>query len=400
MNQVTRRTLKRDTDLAKGLRRRGDKYLATVYVGTDIATGKKTTLSKTFTNKDDAARWLRSTRRDVAADKTTSPGFVRDLLRRWLAQKEWEQDTGDLSQNTLDWYRGAVEGHLLPSPISNKRLRDVTKDDLRRFLSHKREKGSLAKEDAPLGASSLRRLAVVLDSAFSWAVSEGWTTSNPMDGITVSPKMDSARARDLEWTVDTLRTFLEYHQEDRLYPVWRLLAVSGMRRGEVLGLQWADLRATDIGPARVVVRRSRVVVGGRAVVKEPKTAESARSVPIDDDTIAVLEAWRAHQEDERELWGAAWEDGGWVFTRENGTPINPDYLTRRTKEACREADVPVITPHDFRHLVGTLLMEGSVPTKVVSDLLGHSSTTITSEIYQTVRESAAKEAIGRISEQI
>ena len=117
------------------------------------------------------------------------------------------------------------------------------------------------------------------------------------------------------------------------------------------------------------------MVNGKPELKNTKTDESSRTVPIDGDTLLALQDWKASQDAEREAWGEAWNDLGYMFTREDGRPVNPDDFTRRTKTACRTAGVPVITPHHLRYLVGTMLMEASVPTRVVSDLLGHSSTT-------------------------
>jgi integrase len=249
-----------------------------------------------------------------------------------------------------------------------------------------------------MSASGVRRLKVILTSAFQMAVDEGWASSNPATTVQVSA--GKSRAVDLPWTANDLKTFLEANEDERLFPAWRLLAVTGLRRGELLGLKWSDLRTPDIGAPAVVVTRSLSVVRGRPTISAPKTDESGRTVPIDDDTLNILVESHRSQEAERKRWTTAYDIGDWMFCRENGTTYDPNWFTRQTKEACHRVNVPEITPHGFRHLAATMLLEASVPTKVVSDLLGHSSTTITSETYQHVRESAAREAVGRISERI
>jgi hypothetical protein len=95
---------------------------------------------------------------------------------------------------------------------------------------------------------------------------------------------------------------------------------TGMRRGELLGIQWPDL---DLGRARIAVRRSLVTVGHEVVVSEPRTAKGRRSVALDPATVAGLKAWRKHQAAERLAWGPAWTDSGLVFTREDRPAASP-----------------------------------------------------------------------------
>jgi integrase len=89
------------------------------------------------------------------------------------------------------------------------------------------------------------------------------------------------------WTAADLRSFLAHVEDDRLYALWLLAASTGMRRGEVLGVQWPDV---DLARARVGVRRSLVTVGHQVVVSEPKTAKGRRSVALDPATVAAIKA--------------------------------------------------------------------------------------------------------------
>ena len=387
------------TGLPAGIRRRGGKYLATVYLGTDIATGRKTTRSKTFTNKTTAADWLRLQRTAAKGDTRSSPELLGNLLGRWLEFKQYEVDVDELKQSTFSWYRSAVERHLIPAPIARVRLRDLNSDQLRRFLSAKRKSGRLDGKGG-LGADSVRRLSTVLHAALGYAVDEEWLAKNPMDKIRIPSKTASTTARELEWTANDLRTFLDHHREDRLFPAWRVMAVTGLRRGELLGLKWTDLRIPDIGTPTLTIRRTIVTVDGTPTISTPKTEGSIRTAPIDPDTVQVLEAWRERQMSGRAEWDTAWHTDSWVFTKEDGTYVRPDTFSRRTVQATKDAGLPAFTPHKWRHLAGTLLLEAGVPLKVVSDVLGHSSTTVTSDIYQHVRESLAAEAVGHIADQL
>ena len=104
------------------------------------------------------------------------------------------------------------------------------------------------------------------------------------------------------WTAAELRAFLGHVESDRLYALWQLASSTGMRRGELLGLQWPDI---DLGRARIAVRRSLVTVGHGVVVSEPESAKGRRSVALDPATVAGLKAWRKQQAAERLAWGPA-----------------------------------------------------------------------------------------------
>lgn len=179
------------------------------------------------------------------------------------------------------------------------------------------------------------------------------------------------------WAAAELRAFLAAVEGDRLYAVWLLAASTGMRRGEVLGLQWPDV---DLARARVAVRRSLVTVGHQVVVSEPKTAKGRRSVALDPATVAGLKAWRKQQAAERLAWGPAWTDSGLVFTREDGRPLHPREVTRAFTRHVLAADLPMIRLHDLRHTHATLALAAGVHPKIVQERLGHANIAITLDI--------------------
>ena len=246
----------------------------------------------------------------------------------------------------------------------------------------------------------MRRIHIVLGSVFRWAVAEHIIDRNPLEGLPSVPKSRPGVGDDNVWTVDHLRVFLDSSAGERLAPAWRLLAVTGMRRGEILGLTWGDVSIPDIGAPTVTVRRSWVMQGGSPVLRPPKTADSVRTVGIDPATAASLSEWRASQVAEAAAWGDAWDDTGAVFTRENGARYRPDYFSRLFQRAVSGADVPRITPHGLRHTAATALLTSDVPVRVVSDLLGHSDTRTTQDVYQHVIAGQTGEAVQAIADAV
>ena len=117
---------------------------------------------------------------------------------------------------------------------------------------------------------------------------------------------------------DDLRRFLDYVEGDRLAPLYHLEAMTGLRRGEVLGLRWSDL---DLHARTLKVEQTLVVVEGRAVFSTPKTDVGRRTVALDPRTVETLRAHRAAQGRERLAAGSVWQDLGFVFTRPDGRPL-------------------------------------------------------------------------------
>jgi integrase len=197
------------------------------------------------------------------------------------------------------------------------------------------------------------------------------------------------------WTADEVRTFLAAVEGDRMAPAYRLLASTGMRRGEALGLHWSNV---DLDASRVVVNRSLTLVNEELVWASPKTARSRRSLSLDPETVAVLRAHRRRQLEERLNAGEAWQDNDLVFCNEDGTALHPSRFTRRFVTACERAGVPKIRLHDLRHTWATLALQAGIHPKVVSERLGHATTGITLDIYSHVQPELDAHAATAVAE--
>jgi integrase len=167
-----------------------------------------------------------------------------------------------------------------------------------------------------------------------------------------------------------------------------------MRRGELAGLRWEDV---DLEAATISVRQTRIAIGYKVEVSEPKTTRSRRSIGLDSTTVAALRSWRAQQLEERLVWGPAWMDAGMVFTREDGSPLHPEYLSRSFLRQARAAGLPRIRFHDLRHSYATASLLAGVPSKVVSARLGHASVGITLDTYSHVLREMDDEAARKIA---
>lgn len=250
----------------------------------------------------------------------------------------------------------------------------------------------LASEKSPrrakLSPTTCRAVHRVLHSALEKAVDWCLIPRNPADK---AERPKPAKPQMKTWTREELTLFLSLTENDRLHPLWRTLAMTGMRRGEALALKWSDV---DLQAGRIRVQRSRVQVG--YVVREQGTTKTgrARVVAIDSGTVTVLRRQGQQQLDDAAEWGEACTDGGFIFTRENGEPWHPDRVTKLFDQAVKTAGVSRIRLHDLRHTHATLALQAGIHPKVVSERLGHAQVSMTLDTYShaipALQESAAE----------
>ena len=166
---------------------------------------------------------------------------------------------------------------------------------------------------------------------------------------------------------------------------------TGMRRGEMLALRWSDI---DFKKKLVRVRRTVDYIPRHGYVEnEPKTAAGRRSITLADFVLDMLKQHRTKQLEAKSKVGPTWEDRNLVFTDLEGGYFNPRYLEKLFPKVLAEAGLPPMRFHDLRHSAATLLLEMGVSMKVVQEILGHSSYTITADTYTHVLPAQQPEAM-------
>jgi integrase len=199
---------------------------------------------------------------------------------------------------------------------------------------------------------------------------------NPCDGATApQPHRNEMRVLTGE-QAGALLTGTRDHPSHALYV---LAVTTGMRQGELLGLRWQDV---DFDGARLFVRRSlqRQRENGLVFI-EPKTSRSRRSIKLGQHAVAALREHRRNQLTHRMALGSDWRDQDLVFANPAGGPLDPSWQTAIFKKALIAVELPPIRFHDLRHTAATLLLSRGVHPKVVSEMLGHASITLTLDTY-------------------
>ncbi len=194
-------------------------------------------------------------------------------------------------------------------------------------------------------------------------------------------------------SADQLRSFLDSVKTDRLYGLFMLASLTGLRRGELLALQWPDV---DLDRGLIAVQRSRVAVGYDVFEGTPKSGR-ARTVAIDPGTVAALRSHRSRQARDRLRWGDAWQDLGYLFTHKDGRALHPSSVSEMFKRRCSAANLVSIPFHGLRHTHATLGLAAGISPKVMAERLGHANVSITLDIYSHVLPGMQEDAAQRIA---
>jgi len=245
-----------------------------------------------------------------------------------------------------------------------------------------------------LSPRSVRYVHTILHRALKDAVKWGRLARNPADAADPPRAGSTARAEFTTWTAEQLRTFLDGTREDRNGVAYLLLASTGLRRGEALGLRWSDV---DLDAGRIAIRQTVIVIHNRPQLGTPKTAKGRRTVVLDKGTVAALRAHRKRQAAERLQIGSGWQDQDLVFCRVDGTVLHPERFSRSFIAATRRLGLPVIRLHDLRHGWATMALSAGVHPKIVQERLGHANISITIDTYSHVTGTLHQDAAEQVA---
>lgn len=311
---------------------------------------------------------------------------VRELLEdHWLPS----QASKELRGASMAQYRLAVRAWLVPH-VGGVVVSALTPKIVNDLITTLKTTRTSAGRDG-LSPRTVQLAIGVLKSACSWAVRNELLARNPVAAI-AQPRADRPEMK--AWSVDEARQFLGAVKDDRLSWAWTLALTRGLRRGELCGLKWEDF---DLERGTLRINRARVTVEGRPVDSLPKTAAGRRSVPLDASLEPILRALRTSQGRERLQSGGAYENDGYLCADELGHPYHPDTVSGWFESAVKKSGLRRIRLHDTRHTAASLMLASGVPVKVVSEMLGHASPTITLTIYAHVLPGMAEEAGAALS---
>ena len=357
------------------VRRRGNSWTVTVDLGRDPGTGKRRQLFRSARTKHDAERLLVELlhERDSGLERPAGRQTVRQYLERWLD----DYVAVSVAPSTASHYRDIVRHRLIPA-LGSVELAELRPQQIQAFYSRLLHEGR-ADGTGGLSAKSVLRFHQVLHAALHHAVRWQLLARNPADAV----QPPRAARRELT-TIDAadVSRLLAAADETPIGNLARMAVMTGMRRGELLGLRWRDVDL-DGGMAHVQQTAQRIA-GQGWVFRQPKTRLSRRSIALSPATVTMLRRHRREQLAARLLAGSAYQDADLVFASGLGTPLEPGTVNRCWWRVLASAGVGHVRWHDLRHAHATLMLSAGVHPKVVSERLGHASVAITLDVYSHV----------------
>jgi integrase len=197
------------------------------------------------------------------------------------------------------------------------------------------------------------------------------------------------------WSIEELRRFLSFVADEPLYPVFRMAAMTGVRRGEAIALRWRDV---EFDNARLLIRQSAIAVRHKVMIQPPKTGRN-RSVTLDAITLRVLRDCRSRAVADRLAAGLGRpSDDDFIFTDGEGQSLHPESVAKVFDRRVARGGLPRIRFHDLRHSHATHLIAAGVHVKVVSERLGHSSVAFTLDRYGHVLPNLQSDAATAVAD--
>ncbi len=293
---------------------------------------------------------------------------VGDTIKEWL-------DTEarlTLAEGTWIDYESTCRNHLMPGFAAIK-LRELTSGQVERWRAAKRRAGT--------GVNVLGKATLRLSQVCEYAIRHTYLNHNPVKAL--RPLREEHREMQI-WTPPQAARFLRHANLHVYHPIWLLALHTGMRRGELLGLQWfdVDLDAEVLRVRRSMDRSGPVDVKGR----------QARSIDLTAEAVRALREHKTAQRSTRLQAGPSWVNPQLICSTGVGTHINENNITRAMAILIARAGVPRIRFHDLRHTCGSLMLARGVPVHVVSRQLGHANAAITLKVYAHVMEGQGKAA--------
>ena len=358
-------------------------YRFQIYIGIDPLTGKelRTTRSK-FKTKKEAELALARLKLEIANGqyKKVQAETYREVYELWV--KVYEKT---VEESTFMKTTSIFRNHILPA-MGQYKIDKINVDICQRHVDEWLEK--LVNGDKTKSYASL---------VMRFAMKRGYIEKNPFDLVDLphkSKRRVSTKKNEKFYTKEQLREFLnaaEKHPNYKVYAFFRLLAYSGMRKGEALALTWEDI---DFKNSEITISKALGQGKGQKLYAKSTKTGTTRTIKMDEATIAILKEWKNKQRQAYLMLGySTLTKQQLIFSNTCNSFIQPAKTNDWVKSILRNTELPYVSTHAFRHTHCSLLFEAGATIKSVQDRLGHSDVKTTMDVYAHVTASAKEDAI-------
>ncbi|MBV7391093.1 site-specific integrase [Enterococcus sp. ALS3] len=366
------------------VKKNGEKaWMFQSYLGIDESTGKKIkTTRRGFQTKKDAQLELNKLKIAFESNDTATRKELtyREIYDLWLPNYE-----RTVKESTFAKTENYFDRIILPS-FGNYKINKINAAVAQKFANEMADKYVV-----------YRQLVSNTSRIFEYAIKLNYADDNPFKRITIPKRktsLDDEKKLNF-YTKDELEQFLKIAESEesyKSYTFFRLLAFSGMRKGEMLALTWNDI---DFNNKIIKINKTQTMGKDRRLyIDHPKTKNSKREIPIDDKTLAILKKWRTEQKKIYLEFGIKTnKKNQLVFSNHLNEMLQPSQPRKWLNSIIKRHNLKPITVHGFRHTNATLLIESGASVKDVQVRLGHATVQVTMDLYLHITQERNKETM-------
>ena len=322
-------------------------------------------------------------------EEIKSEGTVANWILKYLENYK----KNDIKASTYATYLTYYRKHIKQSEIGNKALEDLSTADLQAYYNSMTKLG--------LSAKTVRHLSVIINEALQQAVRLQKIKTN-VNAVVVLPKKERFEGKTL--SKEDVEILAEKAKDEALYSLVIVTIFTGMRKGEVLGLTWDNVHLEE---KYLEVKKSLCRVNdyldekGRTITKlillEPKNKSSIRKIPLSDFVVDILCKHYEKQKKHQQEWGELYMDQNLVFAKDDGDFLSPRTVLTDYYKLLDKYGIERVRFHDLRHTYASLLMESETDSKVIQELLGHSSISTTLDIYTHLKMEQKRSSVDKMA---
>ena len=293
-----------------------------------------------------------------------------DYIRHWLTHIARKVD-----EVTMQGYKTLADGHILPYFEQKKiPLRSLDHTMIQRYMDEKRTSG---RKDGKGGLSprSLRLHKNIISQALDLAVQSKLIPANPCQFVELP---QNVRYESTFYNAKQLQDLFKAFQGDELLPLVKITALYGLRRSELLGLQWDSI---DFERKTMTIRHTVSKVTEVVAKDKTKNASSRRSFPLTAEAEAIFHRAKELEQQNRAAFGREYQENSYIFKWPDGHPYSPDYISHHFAKVLKKQGLPHIRFHELRHSCASMLLDMGFTLKDVQEWLGHSDIKMTANIY-------------------
>ncbi|MCR5022081.1 site-specific integrase [Ruminococcus sp.] len=369
------------------IKKRGSGYLIRVSCGYDV-NGKH--MEQSMTWKPDEGMSKRQIQKElnrqaIMFEDSVSHGFKTSAMKFQELTEEWFDSYAKMTLRNTTYARMKQLAVRVNKAIGHLRMDKITPRHIQAFVNSLTKPGANERTGEPLAPKTIRHYLTLISDVFNYGVRMGVVADNPCSKVYL-PKNTSKEKQIYSQEEMTIFLHMLADEPIKYRAFFYLIAYTGFRRGEMLGLEWKDV---DFRDNIISVRRTSNYTSDKGTYTDTtKTKRSQRTVKIAPEIMSLLRELRDYQEDQAFKIGSKWVENDRLFTSWDGSPMDLNTPYNYLLKFCRAHDLPFYGIHSFRHFAASALISAGLDITTVSGALGHSCSGTTLNTYSHMFQTA------------